>query len=51
MKTCSINLIGVAACVQGIDSVIGDARMTGVHDKFIALNAAGNSLLTYFRRK
>jgi len=26
----------------GVDSIIGDARMTGVHDKFIALNAAGN---------
>jgi len=26
-----------------VDSVIGDAKMTGAHDKFIALNQAGNN--------
>jgi hypothetical protein len=26
-----------------VDSVIGDAKMTGAHDKFIALNQAGVS--------
>eukprot|EP00802_Teleaulax_amphioxeia_P022626 Tamp_23095.p3 GENE.Tamp_23095~~Tamp_23095.p3 ORF type:complete len:123 (+),score=4.67 Tamp_23095:406-774(+) len=26
---------------QGVTSVIGDAKMTGAHDKFIALNNAG----------
>jgi len=50
LKHCRVAMLAAAGSIAqdlyhfpGVDSVIGDAKMTGAHDKFIALNQAGNN--------